>query len=96
MWSGRLGYCGHLGLHSAAVAEDRHTLTACMRLMSGRCSGLTDCSHDRFLKVCAFGEGVMQRSNQQQLATEDTERNGPSSLGARRIWLVPRSFVVLS
>ena len=60
MWSGRLGYCGHLGLHSVAVAEDRHTLTACMRLMSGMCSGLTDCSHDRFLKVCAFGEGVMQ------------------------------------
>ena len=46
MWSDRLGYCGHLGLHSVAVAENRHTLTACMRLMSGMCSGLTDCSHD--------------------------------------------------
>ena len=44
MWSGRLGHCGHLRVHSAAVAENRHTLTACMRLVGGMCSGLTDCS----------------------------------------------------
>ena len=42
MWSDRLGYCGHLGLHSAAVAENRHTLTVVVGLTywSARLSSL--------------------------------------------------------